>query len=114
MIIAKALNEANGKFLATNKSPSRKVNELDNRGSHFYLSLYWAQALATQDEDRELKEKFAPVARELEANEQIILEELLAAQGKPVDIGGYYRPDEAKAVSAMRPSTTWNKIMDGI
>ena len=89
----------------------RKVNELDNRGTHFYLSLYWAQALADQDEDRELKERFAPIASQLSENEDSIVEELNAAQGSPVDIGGYYHPSEQKCAQAMRPSKTFNEII---
>lgn len=113
-ILASALNKANGEFLKNNNSPSRKVNEIDNRGSHFYLAMYWAQALANQNEDAELKEKFTPIAQALKLNEPLILEELLAAQGKPVDIGGYYKPDEQKVTKAMRPSATLNSILEGI
>ena len=90
------------------------MNELDNRGSTYYLTLYWAQALAAQDEDPELKARFEPVARELTEKEQVINEELLAAQGRPVDIGGYYLPDEAKTELAMRPSSTLNAIIDAL
>ena len=111
-VVAKALHEANGKFLSTNKSPSRKVNELDNRGSQFYLAMYWAEALAEQDEDKELKTIFAPIAKELATNEAHILDELLQAQGKPVDIGGYYKPELDKVTNAMRPSATFNAIID--
>ncbi len=113
-ILAKTLNKANCKFLDSNKSPSRKVGELDNRGSHYYLALYWAQALAEQDEDRELKERFTKVAKELEENETKIIDELNAAQGKPQDIGGYYHPDPEKTTKAMRPSPTLNSIIDSI
>lgn len=113
-VIAKALNDANGKFLSENKSPSRKVNEIDNRGSHFYLALYWAQALASQDEDKELKSIFVPVAEALSSNESKISEELMQAQGKSADIGGYYKPDDKKANKAMRPSATLNSIIEGI
>ncbi|MCG8308037.1 MAG: NADP-dependent isocitrate dehydrogenase [Cytophagales bacterium] len=113
-ILAQALDNANSRFLSTNKSPSRKVNELDNRGSHFYLALYWAQALAAQNEDRELRSVFMSVAKELGENEAVILEELLAAQGSPVDIGGYYRPEDKLASEAMRPSNTLNSIIDAI
>ena len=94
-VLADALDAANGKFLDSNKSPSRKVGGIDNRGSHFYLALYWAQALAAQDEDAALKAKFAPLAATLEANEATIVAELAAVQGQPVDIGGYYQPDLA-------------------
>jgi len=110
-IVAKALHEASGKFLSTNKSPSRKVNELDNRGSHYYLALYWAEALANQEEDAELKAEFTPLARALAENESTILKELLEAQGHPVDIGGYYKPDDALATEQMRPSRTLNEII---
>lgn len=113
-VLANALNDANGKFLENNNSPSRKVNELDNRGSHFYLAMYWAQALASQDEDKELKEVFASVSESLSTNEEQILEELINAQGKPVDIGGYYRPDFSKTSNAMRPSATLNSVLDSI
>ncbi len=111
-VFAKTLGEANCKFLDSNKSPSRKVNELDNRGSHFYLALYWAEALAAQTEDAELKARFARVAKELGDNEAKIVGELNAAQGSPVDIGGYYLPDFDKVSSAMRPSATLNAIID--
>ena len=113
-VLAKALNEANGKFLKNNNSPSRKVNEIDNRGSHFYLAKYWAQALSNQEDDAELHEIFTPIAEALSLSESRILEELLAAQGKPVDIGGYYKPDEEMAIKAMRPSKTLNTILESI
>jgi len=113
-IVADALNEANGKYLRENKSPSRKVNELDNRGSHYYLAMYWAEAMAGQSEDRKLAERFAPVAAALAENETSIIAELDAAQGSAVDIGGYYNPDDAVASRAMRPSATLNKIIDTI
>ncbi|MEA3301003.1 MAG: NADP-dependent isocitrate dehydrogenase [Pseudomonadota bacterium] len=113
-VFAKALDVANGKFLDSNKSPSRKVGELDNRGSHFYLALYWAEALAAQDDDAELKARFAPVAASMAASEATIVAELNQVQGKAVDIGGYYRPDVALATQAMRPSKTLNAILDGI
>ena len=113
-ILADALNEAIGKFLDENKSPSRKVNELDNRGSHFYLALYWAQSLASQQNDTDLKDKFAPLAEKLAEQEQAILRELNDAQGSPVDIGGYYQPDEAKASEAMRPSQIFNNALASI
>ncbi|MDP6436673.1 MAG: NADP-dependent isocitrate dehydrogenase [Gammaproteobacteria bacterium] len=112
--LADALHEANGKFLDSNKSPSRKVNELDNRGSHFYLALYWAEALAAQSGDGELQEKFTAVAQQLGDNEQKIVDELNAAQGSAMDIGGYYQPDREKAGKAMRPSPTFNAVIDGI
>ncbi|KAF1703036.1 NADP-dependent isocitrate dehydrogenase [Pseudoxanthomonas suwonensis] len=107
-VLAKALDQANGLILDNNRSPARKVGELDNRGSHFYLALYWAQALAAQDEDAALQATFAPLAKALAENEAKIVAELNGAQGKPVDIGGYYHPDLAKAGAAMRPSPTFN------
>ena len=110
-VLADTLDEATGKFLENNKSPSRKVGGIDNRGSHFYLALYWAQALAAQDKDAELKALFTPIAEQLTANEKKIVGELLAVQGKPVDIGGYYRPDDKLASAAMRPSQTFNEIL---
>jgi isocitrate dehydrogenase len=113
-VLARALDEAITPYLENDRLPSRKVNEIDNRGSTFYLALYWAQALAAQDEDVELKARFAPVARALEENEAKISEELLAAQGRPVDLGGYYLLDDERAVKAMRPSPTFNAIIDGM
>src|SRR5690606_30317717 len=98
-------------ILDNNRSPAREVGELDNRGSHFYLALYWAQALAAQDQDSGLKARFAPLARALGDNEAKILAELGAVQGQPVDIGGYYQPDLAKAGPAMRPSATFNAAL---
>lgn len=113
-VIAEALNEATGKILDNGKSPSRKVNELDNRGSHFYLALYWAQALAAQSKNTELQEQFAGVATQLADNETKIVEELNAAQGQPVDIGGYYDPDVEKTSQAMRPSETFNSVLSSL
>ncbi len=113
-ILADALDTATSKFLAENKSPSRKVNEIDNRGSHFYLAMYWAEALANQDKDAELKAKFGVMANELIANEAKINAELLAAQGSPVDLDGYYWADESKVSAAMRPSATLNGILGGV
>jgi isocitrate dehydrogenase len=110
-VLADTLDQAIGRFLEENRSPSRKVGELDNRGSHFYLALYWAQALAEQSDDSELATKFKPLADELARNEDKIVEELNAIQGEPVDIGGYYRPDIAKAAAAMRPSETFNNAL---
>lgn len=110
-VLADTLDEATGKFLTNNKSPARKVGGIDNRGSHFYLALYWAQALAAQNKDPELKAVFTPIAEKLTANEEKIAGELLAAQGKAADIGGYYHPDDAKASAAMRPSATFNEIL---
>ncbi|HEX3777218.1 MAG TPA: NADP-dependent isocitrate dehydrogenase [Polyangiaceae bacterium] len=110
-VLADTLDAANGKFLENDKSPSRKVGGIDNRGSHFYLAMYWAQALAEQSKDSELKARFAPIAAKLAAAEDAIVKELLAVQGKPVDVGGYYQPDDAKALAAMRPSKTLNDIL---
>ena len=107
-VLAEALDAAIGKILAFNRSPARKVGELDNRGSHFYLALYWAQALAAQTKDPELQARFKPLAEALEKNEVRINGELIGAQGKPADMGGYYLPDFAKASAAMRPSATLN------
>jgi len=100
--------------LNNNKSPSRKVGELDTRGSHFYLALYWAQALAEQNENEELKAVFAPVAQQLADSEAKIVAELNEVQGKPVDIGGYYRPDKELVSKVMRPSATLNALIDGL
>jgi isocitrate dehydrogenase len=113
-VLAKALDAAIGQYLEDARYPSPKVNEIDNRGSTYYLAAAWAKALASQDEDAELKQRFAPVAEALAANEAKITEELLAVQGAPVDIGGYYFPDEAKCSGAMRPSATLNAIIDNI
>ncbi|WP_314243437.1 NADP-dependent isocitrate dehydrogenase [Empedobacter tilapiae] len=112
--LADALDEANAKFLATDKSPGRKLGTIDNRGSHFYLAMYWAEALANQTKDADLAAKFAPVAKAMQENETKINEELIGAQGKPQDIGGYYKADFAKTTAAMRPSATLNAIVDGI
>jgi len=113
-ILADSLDQANAKFLESNKSPARKVGEIDNRGSHFYLALYWAQALAQQTQDKNLAARFAKIAKEMADNEAKISTELLGAQGKPVDVGGYYHPNDAKASKAMRPSATLNAIVDTI
>jgi isocitrate dehydrogenase len=110
-VLADTLDAANGKFLENDKSPARKVGSIDNRGSHFYLALYWAEELAAQTKDTELKGLFAPIAKELRASEETITKELIAAQGKPVDVGGYYQPDDAKASAALRPSKTLNAIL---
>lgn len=110
-VLADALGKANARFLEENKSPSRKAGELDNRGSHFYLALYWAEALAAQEQDADLKARFAPLAETLADNEQKIVGELNAVQGSPVDIGGYYRPEENTVSAAMRPSETFNKAL---
>ena len=113
-VLADALDEANDKFLDTDKSPGRKLGTIDNRGSHFYLAMYWAEALANQTKDADLAAKFAPIAEAMKANETKINEELIASQGKAQDIGGYYKPVEAKTFAAMRPSATLNAIVDGI
>ena len=111
-ILAETLDEANGKFLENDKSPARKVGAgIDNRGSHFYLCLYWAQALAAQSKDTELKKIFTPIAEKLTASEKQIVQEMIAVQGSPADIGGYYQPDDAKASAALRPSKTLNDIL---
>ena len=113
-ILADTLDQANAKFLESNKSPARKVGEIDNRGSHFYLALYWAQALAAQTADKKIAERFTKIAKDLGDNAAKIDQELLAAQGKPQDVGGYYHPNDEKASRAMRPSATLNKIIDAI
>ena len=113
-VLASALDRATATFLMENRSPGRKLGTIDNRGSHFYLAMYWAQELAAQTEDTELAQRFASVAEALTSNEEQILSELNGVQGEPVDLGGYYRPDEAKAFAAMRPSATLNSIIDGL
>lgn len=114
LTLAKTLDQANAKFLDTNKSPSRKVNELDNRGSHFYLTMYWAQALAEQTEAPELQARFSKLAQALEDNEAKIVQELNDAQGQPVDLGGYYHADFETVAKAMRPSATFNAALDAV
>ena len=111
-VLATTLDEATGKLLAENRSPSRRVGELDNRGSHFYLALYWAEALAAQGEDAALAERFAPLAARLAEEEGTIVGELAAVQGEPVDIGGYYHPDIDRCVAIMRPSGTLNRTLE--
>lgn len=111
-VLAEALDDATIKFLENKKSPSRKVNELDNRGSHFYLAMYWAQALAAQDTDQDLKQEFTPLAEAMTSQEQVIIDELNNAQGSPMDIGGYYHVNSEKTTAAMRPSATFNAIID--
>ena len=111
MVLAETLDRATGEFLNQNKSTSRKVNELDNRGSHFYLALYWAEAVAEQTKDKELKTRFQGLATALRSAEGKIVEELNSAQGVAVDVGGYYKLDSVKASSAMRPSSTFNEIL---
>jgi isocitrate dehydrogenase len=113
-VLAETLDQAIGKFLDNNKSPARKVGQIDNRGSHFYLALYWAEALVAQSKDKDLQARFVKVAKQLGENAAKIDAELLAAQGKPVDIGGYYRPDAKKTAAAMRPSATLNAIVDAM
>ncbi len=113
-VLADALDAATGKFLENDRSPGRKLGTIDNRGSHFYLALYWAEALAAQDLDAELKATFGPVAEQMAANEQKIVQELIDVQNSPVDIGGYYQPDDTKASAAMRPSATLNGILAGV
>lgn len=114
LVLAKTLDQATGQFLDNNKSPSRKVGNIDNRGSHFYLALYWAQALAAQTEDKDLQAQFAPVAKAMAGNEATIVAELNAVQGKPVDIGGYYHADADKVSNVMRPSATLNAIIASV
>jgi isocitrate dehydrogenase len=110
-VLAEALDKANGRILSENRSPARKVGELDNRGSHYYLARYWAEALAEQSRDADLKTRFAPIAMKLVEGEMQILKELTAVQGHPVDIGGYYQPSDSKAAKAMRPSETFNSVV---
>jgi isocitrate dehydrogenase len=112
-VLAETLDQANSTFLENDKSPARKVGQIDNRGSHFYLALYWAQALAGQTQDQELQAKFAPLAKQLTDNESKIVDELISAQGKPVDLGGYFHPDAEKVEKAMRPSATLNALLAG-
>ena len=114
LVLAAALDEAIGTILNEDKSPSRRVNELDNRGSHFYLSLYWARALAVQDKDSELRERFQGIAEQLGEKEEVIVDELNAAQGASIDIGGYYHPDINKVSQAMRPSETFNQVIESL
>ncbi|MCJ8314672.1 MAG: NADP-dependent isocitrate dehydrogenase [Pseudomonadales bacterium] len=114
MVLAKTLDVATGTFLTNNKSPSRKTGELDNRGSHFYLAMYWAQELASQTDDAQLKEVFTPIAKSFAENETAIVSELNSVQGSASDVGGYYKMDDAKALKVMRPSATFNAIVDSI
>ncbi|MEO8332193.1 MAG: NADP-dependent isocitrate dehydrogenase [Gallionella sp.] len=113
-ILAETLDQANARILDNNKTPARKVGEIDNRGSHFYLALYWAQALAAQTRDKDIQTRFTPLAKALADNEAKINAELIAAQGKPVDMGGYYHPDFDKTSKAMRPSATFNAVLNAI
>jgi isocitrate dehydrogenase len=114
LLLAETLDNAVGKYLETGKSPSRNAGELDTRGTHFFLSQYWAQELAVQNSDIELKTKFAPVAKALTEKEASILSEIASAEGKPTDIGGYYKPDKDMAFNALRPSKTLNSIVDSL
>ncbi len=111
-ILAETLDAAIGKYLENGRMPSRKAGEIDNRGSSFYLSLYWAQALAEQDKDADMKTRFAKMYKELKANEDKIANDMISVQGRPVNVGGYYLPDDNKAAEVMRPSSTLNKIID--
>jgi len=113
-VLAKALDAATGKLLDNSRNPSPKTGQLDNRGSQFYLSLYWAQELAAQTADKELQAQFAPLAKTLTDSEQKIVAELNAVQGKSVDIGGYYLPDLQKMTAVMRPSATFNAALDAL
>ena len=106
------MDDATSKFLDNDKSPTRRLGGIDNRGSHFYLAMYWAQELAQQNDDADLKATFAPLAEALSSNENTIIEELIAVQGKPADIGGYYFMNDAKATAIMRPSATLNNAID--
>jgi isocitrate dehydrogenase len=110
-VLAETLDRATGTFLDENKSPARKVGSIDNRGSHFYLALYWAEELAAQSDDAELASDFGELAKRLRDNESTINDELIGVQGSPADIGGYYRPDEEKASAVMRPSKTLNEAL---
>jgi isocitrate dehydrogenase len=113
-LLGAALDRATGSLLENGRSPSRRVGEIDNRGSHFYLALYWAQELANQSDDRDLADLFAPLAKRLEDAEQQIVAELAEVQGRPVDLGGYYHVDRAKADEAMRPSATFNAAIAAV
>jgi isocitrate dehydrogenase len=111
-LLGNSLDEATSRLLDEGKSPSRKVNELDNRGSHFYIALWWAEAMANQSEDSELAALFEPLATALANAEETVVQDLIDCQGVPMDIGGYYFPDTARASQAMRPSSTFNSIID--
>ncbi|HLR86789.1 MAG TPA: NADP-dependent isocitrate dehydrogenase, partial [Wenzhouxiangella sp.] len=111
-VLASTLDTAVGQLLDSGKSPKRKVGELDNRGSHFYLAMYWAEALAGQDDDADLKKAFSGIAARLRDNEKTIVDELNSVQGQKVDLGGYYKPDAEKVAAIMRPSSTFNRILD--
>jgi isocitrate dehydrogenase len=111
-VLAETLDAAIGKYLENGKLPSRKAGEIDNRGSSFYLALYWSEALAAQDKDKDMKTRFSKMYKELKANEDKIANDLISVQGKPIDLGGYYLPDDKKTEEVMRPSSTFNKIID--
>merc|ERR1711862_931431 len=113
-VLAKGLHAANSRFLDANRNPSRKVKEIDNRGSHFYLAMYWADAIAAQNSDLELKKEFAALAQAMKVNEAQIAKELIDCQGEALDIGGYYYPDPVKLSRLMRPSATLNKLIDAV
>ncbi|MEC7405561.1 MAG: NADP-dependent isocitrate dehydrogenase, partial [Bacteroidota bacterium] len=110
-VLAKALGEANNRYLSENKSPTRRLGGIDNRGSHFYVAKFWAEALASQQDDADLRQRFTPIAKELQEKEHQIVEELLAVQGSKGDAGGYYLPNTEQASQAMRPSATLNDII---
>jgi len=110
-VLADTLDKATGTFLINDKSPSRKLGGIDNRGSHFYLAMYWAQELAAQTDDADLAAEFTPIAKAMTENEEKIVSELVAGHGKAIDMGGYYLPDDAKTSAAMRPSATLNSII---
>jgi isocitrate dehydrogenase len=113
-VLASALDAATARLLQEGKTPSRKVHELDNRGSHFYLAMYWADALSRQTDDTELQRRFASLAADLAAAENKIVDDLIQVQGQPVDIGGYYLPELSKCVKVMCPSQTFNKLMTAV
>ncbi|MHA1611980.1 MAG: NADP-dependent isocitrate dehydrogenase, partial [Promethearchaeota archaeon] len=114
LLLATTLDEAIEQYLNNNKSPSRKVNEIDNRGSHFYLTLYWAQILAAQNDDTEMKERFTELAKTLTDDETKIYQDLIEVQGKQVDLHGYYHPDDELATKMMRPSKIFNDALDAL
>merc|ERR1712032_775500 len=113
-VLAAALNKAVGTFLSANKNPSRKVKQIDNRGSHYWVARYWAEELAKQDDDSKLKAAFVQTSQDLASGEATILDELIQCRGKPVDLGGYYRVDKAKTDAAMNPSPALNSIVDAL
>ena len=113
-VLASTLDQATGRLLQENKSPTRRLGGIDNRGSQYYLASFWAEALAQQNEDAELKTQFSPISVQLSTAEDAVVAELNGVQGSAVDVGGYFQPDEAKATAAMRPSSTFNAIIDAI